>query len=185
MPRAQVKRLSPGFNLTVAPASQISHWYAIQIRHRYEKRAASQLRNKSVETFLPLRAEIHQWTDRRKPIDVPLFPGYAFVRVDRSSDARLGVLNTGGVIGFVTFGSEALAVPAKQVEDLQKLLSEKVPCSLYPFLKVGQRVRIRGGCLNGLEGILDQRDPKRLVISIECIERSVAIAIAGYELELI
>lgn len=184
MSRTQLKPL-PRVLSSAAQASHIPHWYAIHIRHRYEKRAASQLHNKSVETFLPLRAEIHQWSDRRKPVDIPLFPGYAFVRVDRSSSARLGVLNTGGVIGFVTFGSEVFPVPAKQVEDLQRLLSEKVPCSLYPFLKVGKRVRIRGGCLNGLEGILDQRDPKRLVISIDCIERSVAIAIAGYELELV
>ncbi len=166
-------------------ASAVPQWYAIQTRHRLEKRVATQLKNKGVETFLPLLAEIHRWSDRRKPVDVPLFPGYAFVRVDQSSVARLGVLHTGGVIGFVSFGSEAPPVPAKQIEDLQTLLSRKVPCSLHPFLKVGQRVRIRGGCLEGLEGILDQRGEKNLVISLESIQRSVAIRIEGYELELI
>jgi hypothetical protein len=64
-------------------------------------------------------------------------------------------------------------------------LSQKVPCALHPFLKIGQRVRIRGGCLDGLEGILDERREKNLVISVESIERSVAIRIEGYELELV
>jgi len=183
MSRLQVKPLSVSAAATAS--SYATHWYALQIRHRYEKRVAVQLRNKNVEVFLPLRAEVHAWSDRRQPVEIPLFPGYVFVRIDRSSGARLTVLNTGGVMSFVNFGSRAVQVPAKQVEDLQRLLSERVPCSLYPFLRVGQRVRLRGGCLNGLEGILDQRDPKHLVISIECIQRAVAIEVSGYELELV
>ena len=95
------------------------------------------------------------------------------------------LLHTAGVIGLISVRGVATPIPAKQIDDLQKLLSQKVPCSLHAFLKVGQRVRIRGGCLDGLEGILAQRGDKTLVISIESIQRAVAIAIEGYELEMI
>jgi len=95
------------------------------------------------------------------------------------------LLHTEGVIGLVTFRGIAIPVPAKQIEDLQGLLSRKVPCALHAFLKVGQKVRIRGGCLDGLEGILEQRGERNLVISIESIQRAVAITIEGYELEMI
>jgi transcription antitermination factor NusG len=185
MPRAPAAPLKQVHRQNIAPARQTPQWYAIQVRYRFEKQVASQLQSKGLETYLPLLAEIHHWSDRRQPVDVPLFPGYAFVRVDRSSGARLGVLHTGGIIGFVSFGNELVAIPVKQIDDLKMLLAQKVPCSLYPFLRVGQRVRIRGGCLDGLEGILDQHQEKNLVIAIECIERSVAIKIEGYELELI
>lgn len=158
-------------------------WYALQIRYRFEKKAAEQLRRKEIETFLPLREEIHRWSDRNKEILVPLFPGYAFVRIAQSQIWRMRVLSTAGVIGFVNLLGEAITVPTVQIEHLQLLLSQKVPCSLYPFLRLGQRVRVRGGCLHGLEGILVSTQTRHLVISIESIHRSVAIEIEGYELE--
>jgi transcription antitermination factor NusG len=87
-------------------------------------------------------------------------------------------------MGFVNAHGAASPIPARQVDDLRRLLAQKVPCALRAFLEVGQRVRIRGGCLDGLEGILAQSSQKTLVISVECIQRSVAVTIEGYELEL-
>ena len=159
-------------------------WYAIQTRYRFETRIAAQLQNKGVEIFLPLLDEVHQWSDRQKMISLPLFSGYVFVRLETSAPSRASVLRTEGVIGFVNVHGEASPIPSRQIDDLRYLLAQKLPCSLHAFLKVGQRVRIRGGCLQGLEGILAQSGPKTLVISIECIQRSVAVAIEGYELEL-
>ncbi len=164
---------------------EAEHWYAIQTRYRFERKVATQLQKKGVETFLPLLEEIHHWSDRRKTVDIPLFSGYGFVHVDLSSASQMGVLRTEGVIRFVTFGHAATPIPSGQVEDLRMLLSQKVPCALHAFLKIGQQVRIRGGCLDGLEGILEERGQKNLVISIECIQRSVSIQIEGYELELV
>lgn len=164
---------------------EVPQWYAIQTRYRAERKVRTRLSTKGVEAFLPLLEEVHNWSDRRKAIEVPLFSGYTFVRVALSAEARLGVLHTAGVMKFVAFGGEAVAIPAKQIEDIQKLLAHRVPCSLRPFLKAGQRVRIRGGCLDRLEGILEQSEGKHLVISVECIQRSVAIKIEGYDLELI
>ena len=159
-------------------------WYAIQTRYRFERKAAAQLQNKGIETFLPVIEESHRWSDRQKVISVPLFSGYVFVRLEPSS-ARATVLRTEGVIAFVEFHGDAAPIPNKQIDDLQRLLSKKMPCSLHAFLTIGQKVRIRGGCLDGLEGILEQSGPKRLVISISCIQRSVAVKIEGYELDLV
>ena len=160
-------------------------WFVLQTRYRFEKKVAAQLSGKGIEVFLPLRKENRDWSDRQKLVTVPLFPGYAFVRSARSVALRLLVLQTAGVMGFVSFAGTAAVVPQKQIEDLQLLLAEEVPFSLYPFLRAGQRVRIRGGCLDGVEGLLAQRDKGKLVISIESIQRSLAIEIHGYEVELI
>lgn len=145
----------------------------------------SHLQRKGIETFLPVLEEIHRWSDRQKRVDTLLFSGYTFARFNPASWSRMDLLRTVGVIGLIEFAGQVIPVPAKQIDDLQTLLSQKVPCALHAFLKIGQRVRIRGGCLDGLEGILDGRGEKNLVISFESIERSVAIRIEGYELELI
>ena len=97
----------------------------------------------------------------------------------------MNVLRTDGVIGFVSIHGDASPIPSRQIDDLRRLLEQKLPCALRAFLKVGQRVRIRGGCLDGLEGILAQSSQKTLVISIECIHRSLGVTIEGYELELV
>jgi transcription termination/antitermination protein NusG len=160
-------------------------WFAVQTRYRFEKRVVAQLNHKSCEVYLPLLTEQHTWSDRQKVVTTPLFPGYAFVHIDQSHDARQTVLKTAGLIGFVNFGGMVVAVPPKQIEDLQLLLHAKGLFSLHAFVHTGQRVRIRGGCLHGLEGVLVQHEQGKLVISIESIQRSLAIEIQGYELELV
>jgi transcription antitermination factor NusG len=162
-----------------------AQWYAIQTRYRFERKVTAQLQLKGLQTFLPLLEEFHKWSDRSQPVYIPLFSGYTFVRLDLSAGLRMDLLQTNGVIGFITFGGETTPIPVKQIDDLQMLLSQKIPCALHAFLKIGQHVRIRGGSLDGVEGILKQSGDKNLVISIAAIERSVAITIEGYELELI
>jgi transcription antitermination factor NusG len=160
-------------------------WFAVQTRYRFENKVAAQLQSKNIETFLPLLNETHRWSDRQKKISLPLFSGYVFVRLPTFSTLRLRVLHTAGVLGFVTVHGDASPIPPRQIEDLRRLLAQKVPCALRAFLKVGQRVRIRGGCLDGLEGILAPSSEQTLIISIDCIERSLAVTIEGYELELV
>jgi transcription antitermination factor NusG len=168
----------------VSPAI-LPQWFAVQTRYRFEKKVVAQLNQKSCEVYLPLLTEHHSWSDREKMVTIPLFPGYVFVHIDQSHDARRNVLQTAGLIGFVRFGGIVPAVPSKQIEDLQLLLQEKGLFSLHSFVRAGQRVRVRGGCLNGLEGVLVQHEKGKLVISIESIQRSLAIEIQGYELELV
>jgi len=128
--------------------------------------------------------EAHNWSDRLQPVFVPLFSGYTFVRLDLAAGLRMDLLQTQGVNRFVTSGGQATPIPAKQINDLQTLLSQKIPCALHAFLKIGQHVRIRGGCLDGIDGILEKSGNKKMVISIASIQRSVAITVEGYELEL-
>jgi transcription antitermination factor NusG len=168
-----------------ADSSSAQPWYVVQTRYRFESKVAAQLEGKGIETFLPVLNETHTWSDRRKTLSLPLFSGYVFVRLSPSAPARTRVLRTEGVMGFVSAHGDASPIPSRQIDDLRRLLAQKLPCALRAFLKVGQRVRIRGGCLDGLEGILAQSSQKTLVISIECIERSVAVTIEGYELEIV
>lgn len=160
-----------------------ARWFAIQTRYRYEKKVAAQLDQKKCEVYLPLRTEWHKWSDREQAITIPVFPGYAFVHLDQSYIARQSVLQTAGLMGFVSFGGTVVSVPSKQIEDLRLILREKELFSMHPFICAGHRVRIRGGCLDGLEGVLLQRDKGKLIISIESIQRSLAIEVQGYDLE--
>ena len=165
--------------------SERVEWYAIQTRCRFEKKVTRALERKGITTFLPLLQEVHRWSDREQKIETPLFPGYTFAQVELSAGTRRAVLQTEGVVAWVGSQDEVRSIPQRQIEDLRRLLSQKLRCSLSPFLTAGQRVRIRGGCLDGLEGLLEKNDAARLVISIASIQRSIAIQIEGYELELI
>src|ERR1700686_1601176 len=130
------------------------HWYALSTRARHEKAVAASLQQKGLTTFLPLLSRVHRWSDRRKTVQVSLFPGYTFVRVIANPESCVRILETPGVVGFVGTGRRGIPIPDKQIEDVQTVLSQDIPCAIFPFLRVGQRVRIRGGCLDGIEGLL-------------------------------
>jgi transcription termination/antitermination protein NusG len=157
-------------------------WYVLQVRPRFEKKVEFQLRAKGIETYLPVVRQVRWWSDRRKLIETPLFAGYVFVRLQLSPKERILVLQTTGVMAFVGFLSGATPVRSAQIDSLRRLLDSNMECSLRPFLRTSQRVRIRGGSLEGVEGILIN-DGKHLVVSIDCIQRSIAIRIEGYDLE--
>jgi transcription antitermination factor NusG len=159
-------------------------WYAVQTYARSEKKVATQLEGKAVETFLPTVKEIHRWSDRRKAVEVAMLPGYAFVRVVLTPQIRLKVLQTFGVTSFVSFGGEVPSIPEQQIDELRLLSEHNINCSETPFISLGQRVRVRGGCLEGLEGIVVSRHGEKvLVLSIESIQRSISIAVGDYTLE--
>jgi len=160
-------------------------WYAVQTRPRHEKKIDAELQQKSITTFLPVLAEIHRWSDRRKVIEVPLFPGYLFIRARLDLHVRIAVLRAWGVLGFVGPNREASEIPGCQIEAIQALLTAKIPLMPYPFLKIGQRVRVRGGALDGLEGILMTNRGRRLVVSVEGIQRSLSVTIEGYDVEAV
>src|SRR6202521_2140196 len=172
----------------IPPLGQVpeeSNWYAIHTMARHEKWIAQQLQEKRVFTFLPLLQQIHRWSDRRSKVEVPMFSCYAFVRVARTTEERLKVLRTPGVLGFVGNERQGTPIPDEQVESLRTAISENIPCFPYPFIRAGRRVRIRGGSLDGVEGILVRQGvDQSLVVSVELLRRSVAIRVEGYEIEL-
>ena len=166
------------------PLEEQAQWYAIRTRSRHEKMVSDQLEKQGIENFLPLVKRTRKWSDRTKEVELPLFSGYTFVRVVLSSPDRLRVLQTHGVAGFVGINCSGTAIPENQIQDIRTLLSSKVPFEEQPFLRVGQRVRIRGGALDGVEGILSaQNDDRSLVISLEPIQRSLSVRIQGYTVE--
>jgi transcriptional antiterminator NusG len=160
------------------------HWYAVWSRSRHEKMVASALTNVGITTFLPLVTEMHRWSDRRRSVEVPLFPGYVFVQIPNSTEARLLVRKTSGVVQFVGNQQGAVPIQDKEINDVRTVLERKVSCSPYPFLQVGQRVRICGGAFDGIEGVLVGRDSaSKLVISIELIQRSLAVSVYNLDVE--
>ena len=163
-----------------------TEWYAIQTLPRHEKSVTKQLERCGIETWLPLCKQIRQWSDRRKVVQLPLFPCYLFVRLSDPNRERLRLLRTTGVVGFVGNGREALPIPHSQIQYVRTLVKASVDYDPFPYLRVGQRVRIRDGALQGLEGILVRAPEGRsVVLSVDLIQRSVAVRIEGYNLEMI
>jgi transcription antitermination factor NusG len=161
-----------------------SNWYAIRTMARHEKRVAQQLQESRIFTFLPLLQQIHQWSDRRSKVEVPMFSCYAFVHIAQTTDERLKVLRAPGVLGFVGSQRQGTPIPDQQIENLQTAIREKLPCAVHPFISTGQRVRIRGGSLDGIEGLLmRQGEDQRLVVSVELLQRAISIRIEGYDIE--
>jgi len=172
---------SYGLNANVEFDSQ---WYAVHTRARHEKSIATRLDSQQFTTFLPLVSEVHRWSDRRKVVELPLFSCYVFVKLHPSIEERLRILRLDGVISFVGVGWEGTPIPEAQIDAVRSLLAEQRPCCVHPFVKVGQRVRVRGGALDGIEGILLSRNGDRtLVISVDAIQRSLAVRIDGYDFE--
>jgi transcription antitermination factor NusG len=137
-----------------------------------------------VETFLPVVTEVHRWSDRKKSVQIPLFSCYVFAKFVPNRPGRLRVLRVDGVLSLVGSRGEGAPIPNEQVDAVRTLVEKGLPWSTYPFLKIGQRVRIRGGALEGLEGILVSRNGNHtLVISVNAIERSLAVRVEGYQVE--
>lgn len=168
------------------PLSEPALWFAIHTYPRHEKRVSSHLSLKGVENHLPLLTQVHQWSDRRKAVDLPLFPCYVFVQIPPVAESRVQVLQVPGVISLVGSGGEGTPIPENQIDAIRTLLKNKVRTDPYPFLKIGQRVKVRGSYLDGVEGILIRRNGmRRLIISVEALERSVAICVEGLQVEAI
>ena len=152
----------------------VARWYATYTSANHEKRVSEQLRVRGVEHFLPLYSSVRRWKDRRVTLEMPLFPGYLFVRLALRD--RLKVLQVPGVAHLVGFSGTPLALPNEEVETLQSAHARGANAEPHPFLTAGRRVRIKAGPFAGLQGILLKRKGKcRVVISIELIQRSVAV----------
>jgi transcription antitermination factor NusG len=161
-----------------------SAWFALRTRPRHERTVASQLDTLGFETFAPAISEVHHWSDRRKKVALPLFPNYSFVKLRPTVEERVRVLRLFGVNGFVGSRGHGTAIPDKQIDDIQTLLSNNVDFCLLPLLKIGQKVRVRGGCLDGIEGLLTgKHSDQTVLISVEPIEQSISIRIDGYSVE--
>ena len=173
-----------GLNPSTSTSQGELRWYALHTRARHEKAIERRLRDQGMETFVPITTEVHRWSDRKKKVEVPLFSCYVFVRSTLSAEDRRRVYQVESAHGFVGSRGVSLPIPDEQIESLQKVLTQSEPWRSYPFLKAGQRVRIRGGAMDGVEGVfLSENGDHSLIISIDAIQRSMAVRINGYDVE--
>jgi transcription antitermination factor NusG len=151
-------------------------WYAVSTSPRHEKWVACQLHAYEVECFLPLYKSLRRWKDRRKQLELPLFPGYLFTRIALKD--RLQVLRIPGVTQLVGAYGRPIPLPEQEIEALRKALANGMYAESHTCLKIGRRVRVNNGPLAGAHGILIRKKQNcRIVISIDAIMRSVALEI--------
>jgi transcription antitermination factor NusG len=163
---------------------EIENWYALQTRPRHERLVVHRLNERGVVTFFPVVTEVHRWSDRKKSVQLPLFSCYVFAKFVPNRAERLRVLRVSGVLGVVGSRGEGTPIPDEQIDAVRSVVESMLPWSSYPFLKVGQRVRIRSGALDGMEGILVSRNGSHtLVISVDAIQRSLSVRVEGYQVE--
>ena len=166
--------------------SDTARWYAVCTRSRQEKVTAAMLETLGVSHFLPLVTQERHWSDRKKMILVPIFPGYLFVRIAAMSDVKLRVLTLPGVVSFVGNQNGPSAVSEHEIQNLRLLLSGCNECFPCPFLKAGDTVRIIRGPLAGLEGVFVRSGARsRVVVSVQTIQRSIAVDVAINDVEYV
>jgi transcription antitermination factor NusG len=154
----------------------LNRWYALTVAPRHEFRVRDGLASlDEVEAFLPTYQDKRLWSDRTKVIDVPMFAGYVFARFD-PTPLRIPVLRVSGVKAIVGAGSEPLALADAEIESVRALMASGFPVQQWPFLRPGQKVRVEHGPLRGTEGVIvSQKDTWMMVVSIELLQRSVAV----------
>jgi transcription antitermination factor NusG len=173
-------RAALGPHLTMA-MTQL-HWYAAYTSANHEKKVSVELGRRSVESFLPLYSSVRRWKDRRVQLEMPLFPGYVFVRITLTE--RLRVLQVPGVSKLVGFGGLPVALPDEQLEALRAGLNGQSCAEPHPYLSVGRRIRVVRGAFQGAEGILVRKKGVfRVVLSLELLMRSISVEMDTADLE--
>lgn len=157
-----------------------ANWFAVQTRYRHEQRVAADLAAKSVEHYLPLLHEVHQWKDRSRAVDLPAFSGYLFVRLVPSVENRVRVLETAGVVRMLGTNGSPESVTESEIASLRLSLNSGRPCSRHPYLAVGTPVRIARGPLAGIEGqLVGHANSLRIVVSISSIGQAVSVELSN------
>lgn len=154
-------------------------WYGIRTRPNHERVAATLLRGKGYEPYLP----VYRRTAGRSE-ESALFPGYVFCRFDARK--RLPILTTTGVIAVLSFGREPAPIPDQEIEVVRAVLNAGLPAEPCPYLHEGQHVRVKSGSLEGVEGILvKKKNEFRMIVSITMLQRSISVEIDGDRLAAI
>jgi transcription antitermination factor NusG len=161
------------------------NWFAVYVKSRHEFFVNGELRKKGIETLLPSVTRLNQWKDRRKQVEVPLFPGYLFVALAPEPEEFLKVIKTQGAVTFVSLTpGHPTPVPSEEMESLKILLRSEATIDVYPHLQEGTPVRVTKGALRGARGILQQKhDQYVFLVSIELLGRSVAVRVYADDIE--
>lgn len=176
---AAIREMPPGTHLF---DSAKPNWYAVYTCARHEKCVAEQMGRRQIRAFLPVYRSVRRWKDRRKEIEMALFPSYVFVQV--ALQDRLRVLEIPGVVSIVGAGGKPAPLADHEIEPFLHGVDGCVKMESHPFLRVGRRVRLRSGPMAGMEGVLLRRkDGLRLVVSLEILMRAVAVEIDEADVE--
>ena len=162
-----------------------AQWFAVYTRSRHEKVVAEELWNRSIESFLPLRQQVSIWKDRRKLVQLPLFPGYLFVKTNMNAH-RLDILKVPSVVRIIGFAGTPEPIPDSQVSAVKSLVFHQMELDPYPYLTEGDPVRIVRGPLRDLEGrLIEKKNRFTFVIAIDLIQQAVACEIDAADVEKI
>jgi transcription antitermination factor NusG len=157
-------------------------WLALYTRHQHEKVVADMLTAKGFEAFLPLYDSMRRWKDRKKMISMPLFPCYVFVR--GPLERKLAMITTPGVHMILYRGENVALIPGEEMQAIQKAVDGPFSVEPHPYLKCGERVRVKRGSLEGVEGVLvRKKNLYRLVLSVNMVAQSVAVEIDAADVE--
>jgi transcription antitermination factor NusG len=151
-------------------------WHVLYTRHQHEKTVAQILTGKGFEILLPLYSAARRWKDRTKLLSLPLFPCYVFLR--GGLNRKLDIMTTPGIHALVSTGGQPATIPIAEIEAIRQVVEGGVRVEPHPFLKCGDRVRVKCGPLAGIEGILiRKKNLYRLVLSVEMLGKSAAVEI--------
>jgi transcription antitermination factor NusG len=161
---------------SVETAGTAQQWFALQTRMRYEEFVAKQLRGRGFEPFVPMYTSWRRWSDRTKEVSSPLFPGYVFCRFNPLN--RLPILTAAGVIQVVGTGRNPTPIEDDEIAAIRRADCASLPKQPWPYLEIGEKVKVVFGPLAGLEGILtDHKGFHRLILSVSLLQRSVAVTL--------
>jgi transcription antitermination factor NusG len=153
------------------------HWYAIYVRSRFEKKVHQLFEENKIESSLPLIKTVRIWSDRKQKVTLPLFRGYIFVHINYRVE-RFDVLQTDGVVRFVSIGGEVPKIPEKQMHWIHMLVDESDTVRREMNIPVGQKVRVTTGPFKDTEGVVTRiKNETRLTILIESIMQAVSVEI--------
>ena len=163
----------------------LTNWYALHVKSRHEFVVSGELQRKGIETFLPSVTRLNQWNDRKKQVEVPLFPGYLFVSIAPEPGEFQNVIKTRGTVMFISLSPGCpTPVAPEEIESLKILLGSGERIDIYPHLQEGTPVRVTRGAFRGARGILKQKQDQHVfLVSMELLGRSVAVKMHADDVE--
>jgi transcriptional antiterminator RfaH len=175
-PTTKVKN-EPTSSLKPTPSPLEVKWYAIYTNPRAEKRVAERLEEKGIHVYLPLQKKLRQWSDRKKWVETPLFSSYIFVKIDRRDYDR--VLQTNGVVKYITFEGRAVAIPQNQIDNLRIVVDSNADVeTTWETRRKGEKVRVNGGPLKGLEGVLiSDGGRKKVLVQVDRLDQNLVVEV--------
>jgi transcription antitermination factor NusG len=151
-------------------------WFAIRVRSATEKTVNLHLENAGYESFLPVAKCTRSWADGTEELEVPLFPGYLFCRMNPQH--RLPILQVPGVIQIVGVGEMPIPAEEQEIAAIQRVAKSELASMPWPYVRGRVDMRIDEGPLKGLTGIVVKlRSGTKLVLSVSLLQQCVAVDI--------